>query len=137
MIRKYLLAAGSIAVALIPSYAFAASVGYELRLAVPVYCTVKHQGGGYGASANGAVSLGTFREYCNSPRGYDLIVTYTPGSLKGARIIAGEEQVILDGSGRAVLSRASGPRVRERLIAAVPGSNGFDTDRLELSVIPT
>lgn len=136
MIGKYLLGAGSMALALMPSCALAASVGYELRLVVPVYCTVKHQGTGYGASANGAVSLGTFREYCNSPRGYDLIVTYTPGALKGTKIIAGEEQITLDGSGRSILSRASGPRLRERVIAAVPGSNGFDTDRLELSIVP-
>jgi hypothetical protein len=136
MIGKYLLSAGSMVLALMPNCALAASVGYELRLAVPVYCTVKHQAVGYGASANGAFSLGTFREYCNSPRGYDLIITYAPGALKGAKIIAGNEEVILDGSGRSVLSHASGPRIRERVIAAMPGNNGFDTDRLELSVIP-
>ncbi len=136
MIGKYLIGAGSMVLALVPSYALAASVGYELRLAVPLYCAVKQQVGGYGSGANGSFSLGTFREYCNSPRGYTLLVTYAPGSLKGARIIAGDDQVVLDGSGRSVLSQASGPRVRERMIAAVPGEKGFDTDRLELSVLP-
>lgn len=136
MISRYLVGAGSIALALAPGSALAASMGYELRLAVPVYCTVQHEGAGSGIQSRGSVALGKFREYCNSPRGYELIITYAPGALKGTRIIAGEEEVILDGSGRSVLSRASGPRVRERVIVAVPGQNGFDTDRLELAVIP-
>ncbi|MCF8707408.1 hypothetical protein [Rhizorhapis sp. SPR117] len=136
MIAKILLAAGSVMLAAVPTSALAESVGYNLRLTVPLYCTVKHQALGYGNSQSGVVSLGTFREYCNAPRGYNLIITYTPGSLRGARIIAGNEEVILDGSGRSVLSRETGPRVRERIIAAIPGENGFDTDRLELIVVP-
>lgn len=136
MIGKYLLGAGGMAIAFLPTCALAASVGYELRLSVPLHCTVQHQGIGHSASATGAVPLGTFREYCNSPRGYDLIVTYKPGALKGVRIIAGQEQITLDGSGRSVLSHVPGPRVRERMIAAIPGQNGFDTDRFELSVVP-
>ena len=84
-----------------------------------------------------AVSLGSFREYCNAPTGYDLVINYAPGSLEGTRIIAGNDEIILNGSGQAVLSRATGPRVRERPIAAVPGEQGFDTDRFELTIVPS
>jgi len=66
-----------------------------------------------------------------------LLVTYAPGSLRGARIIAGDDQVVLDGSGQAVLSRSPGPRIRERPVSAVPGEHGFDTSRFELQIIPS
>lgn len=137
MIRTFsLVVAGAVMVAA-PTTAMAASFGFNLSLRVAVHCTVQHQPTGFGAIAGDAVSLGSFREYCNAPTGYDLVIRYAPGSLQGARIIAGSEEIILNGSGQAVLSRASGPRVRERPLAAVPGENGFDTDRFELTIIPT
>jgi hypothetical protein len=113
------------------------STGINLRLTVGVSCSVRHQAGGLGAPSGGAISLGTLREYCNSPRGYELLVTYAPGSLRGARIIAGDDQVVLDGSCLAVLSRSPGPRIRERPVSAVPGEHGFDTSRFELQIIPS
>ena len=137
MIRKITLGAASVILAAAPTAALAASFGFNLRLSVAVHCTVQHQPMGYGAATGNAVSLGTFREYCNAPAGYDLVVNYTPGSLHGARIIAGSDEIVLNGSGQAVLSRATGPGIRERPIAAVPGENGFDTDRLELTIVPS
>lgn len=120
-----------------PTSALGTSSTFNLRAAVPLHCIVNHQLTGFGAISGETVSLGTFREYCNAPGGYNLVVKYTPGSLQGARIIAGGDEIILNGSGQAVLSRATGPRVRERPIAAIPGKNGFDTDRLELAIIPS
>src|SRR3546814_20730370 len=120
-----------------PTAGMAASGGFNLRLTVAVQCTVQNQAIGFGVVSGDAVSLGTFREYCNAPAGYDLVINYEPGSLEGARIIAGNDEIILNGSGQAVLSRATGPRVRERPIAAIPGEQGFDTDRFELRIIPT
>ena len=90
-----------------------------------------------GAIEGDAVSLGSFREYCNAPTGYELVVSYAPGTLVGTRIIAGSDEILLNGSGQAVLSRATGPRIRERPIAAVPGENGFDSDHLDLQIIPS
>jgi hypothetical protein len=138
MMKKISLGIASIALALAPTASFAASsFSYNLRLTVPVHCTVKHQGMGYGATDGNAVSLGTFREYCNAPGGYQLVVNYAPGSLRGARIFAGSDEIVLDGSGQAVLSRATGPRMQERIISMAPGTAGFDTDRLELNIIPS
>lgn len=135
--RTIPLGVASLALALTPTCAFAtSSFSYNLRLTVPVHCTVKHQGVGMGAANGDAISLGTFREYCNAPGGYQLVVNYAPGSLRGARIIAGNDEIVLDGSGQAVLSRTTGPKIRERVISMAPGSNGFDTDRLELDIVP-
>ena len=137
MIRKYSNGIARVELVAAPTTAMAASVGFNLRLTVAVQCTVQHQAIGFGVVSGDAVSLGTFREYCNAPAGYDLVINYEPGSLEGARIIAGNDEIILNGSGQAVLSRATGPRVRERPIAAIPGEQGFDTDRFELRIIPT
>lgn len=104
----------------------------NIRLTVPVVCNVSHQssispvGDGY--------RLGALREFCNSPRGYALVVNYAPGSMKGAVVSVGEERVVLDGSGRAVVSHAQGPRIRDREVFAEPGAAGFDTDRLEFNL---
>ncbi|MDZ3833345.1 MAG: hypothetical protein U0S50_16245 [Sphingopyxis sp.] len=136
MKRKLALGLASIMMVAAPTAALGTSFGFNLRAIVPVHCVVNHHATGFGAVNGNAVSLGTFREYCNAPAGYELVVDYAPGSLRGARIIAGSEEIILNGSGQAVLSRTTGPRVRERIIAAVPGENGFDTDRLELRIVP-
>jgi hypothetical protein len=137
MIGKLSLGVASMALAMTPMAAFGASFSYNLRLTVAVHCTVQHQGTGYGALNGDALSLGTFREYCNAPQGYELVVNYAPGSLRGARIYAGNAEIVLDGSGRAILSREEGPRIQERTISMVPGANGFDTNRLDLNIIPS
>lgn len=137
MIRKFSLGMAAVVLAVGPTAAMAATFGFNLSLMVPVHCTVQHQPTGFGAISGNAVSLGTFREYCNAPTGYDLVINYAPGSMEGARVIAGNDEIVLNGSGRAILSRSTGPRIRERMIAAVPGENGFDTDRLELTIVPS
>ncbi|GGC43185.1 hypothetical protein GCM10011371_33310 [Novosphingobium marinum] len=119
-----------------PVTASAASLGYNLRLTIPLHCTVWFDGAAGGAPAAGAVSLGRVTEFCNSPGGYQLILTYSPGTLVGTTILVGEDEVQLDGSGYAVVSRQQGPRKRERTIAAVLGADGFDTDRLNLQIVP-
>ncbi|WP_233503351.1 hypothetical protein [Sphingomonas psychrotolerans] len=109
-----------------------ASGTFNLRLTVPVICAVSHQSA---ISAAGAgYRLGELREYCNAPGGYALVVNYAPGSMKGAVVAVGEERVVLDGSGRAVIGRTAGPRIRDREIFAEPGAAGFDTDRLEFNL---
>ncbi|SLK10308.1 hypothetical protein SAMN06295987_11144 [Novosphingobium mathurense] len=136
MVRKVSLGIGCLALAILPLTAQAAAIGYNLQLTVPVFCSVRHQPTGSGIVDHGAISLGTFREYCNAPGGYEVVVNYAPGSLRGATLIAGSDVVVLNGSGQAVLSHTTGPRVRERIIAAIPGENGFDTDRLDIQILP-
>lgn len=137
MIRKFSLGFVMFALVATPTMATAATFGVNLNLTVALQCTVQHQATGLGVISGDAVSLGTFREFCNAPTGYDLVVSYAPGTMQGARVIAGNDEIILNGTGRAVLSRSTGPRIRERMIAAVPGAKGFDTDRLELTIVPS
>lgn len=111
-----------------------ASAGYLVQVRVPVVCQLHHQPALVPA-AGGAFGLGELQEYCNAPGGYLLSVNYAPGSMRGATIAVGEERVVLDGSGTAIVSHAPGPRIRERQIVATPGQNGFDTDRLNFDIV--
>lgn len=135
MFGKLAFGATLVAASIIPAAALAASQGFNLSAVVPVQCSVNQQSIGAQQVTGSAISLGTFREYCNAPGGYQLVVRYAPGSLKGARISAGSDAVVLDGSGVSVLSRSTGPRVRERALSMTVGPNGFDTDRLEVDVV--
>ena len=112
--------------------AHAETYGYNLSLTVATHCTVSHSPIGASAGSSGEIVLGQIQEYCNAPTGYDVIVSYTPGTLRGAVLSAGEDRVVLNGSGEAVLSRSIGPRKRERMLVAVPGEAGFDTNMLQL-----
>jgi len=136
MYRTTILAAGTAALLLQPVVAFAASQTFNLRLTVPELCNLGHIPAGSISRVGDAYSLGTFREYCNSPRGYTVQVNYTPGALRGAILVAGSDSIILDGSGRAVLSRSAGPRIRSRDVSIAPGANGFDTNHLQFDIIP-
>jgi hypothetical protein len=127
MVAGLLLLCGSAA-----SAETAGTATFSLRLTVPLVCTVNHQSA-ISASGSG-YRLGALREFCNAPGGYRLVVNYAPGSMKGAVVAVGEERVVLDGSGRAVVSQQAGPRVRDREIYAEPGAAGFDTDRLEFNL---
>jgi hypothetical protein len=118
-----------------PASSNAASIGYNMLLRVPVYCKLTHSAINFGipVGADG-ISLGQLNEYCNSPGGYNLTINYTPGTLRGARITAGDEEIVLNGSGRDLLSKSTGPRIQERSISAIPGVDGFNTSRIELQI---
>lgn len=118
------------------SSASAETIGLNLRMTVALRCTVQHMPTGGGGPADHMVNLGELREFCNAPQGYELVVSYAPGTLRGARLSAGSDQIILNGSGEAVLSREAGPRIVSRPILAAPGENGFDTDRLMFQLRP-
>lgn len=135
MVRTLTLGLVSVSIAAAPVAAFAAEISYLIKVRVPVHCEVQQRSQGK-AAADGAMSLGQFREYCNAPLGYELIVRYAPGTLRGTVLSAGNDTTVLDGSGESVLSRANGPRWIERHIVAKPGDHGFDTDRLELALLP-
>lgn len=112
------------------------SGSYVLNLVVPVDCRLQHLPDGAGGMSGQAFMLGQISEYCNDPGGYEIVVNYTPGTLEGTVLSIGEEQVTLNGSGQAVVSRAPGPRIRARALSAIPGQNGFDTDRLDFQIQP-
>lgn len=133
------MAAGLLLVAAGTSAAHSESFGINLVLRVPVMCTVKAgaaaAGIPAGPTAPGSFELGAIREYCNAPHGYDLVVRYTPGSLKGMTLIVGDEHVALDGSGMAVVGRSPGPAIKYRNLQAIPGPQGFDADHLDFETV--
>lgn len=110
--------------------------GFQLKLSVPVNCSVNFSQNNVISSDGDNIPLGSFREYCNAASGYQLIVKYTPGTLRGARLLAGNDEITLNGSGEAVLTRSTQPRKRERSISVIPGEDGFNTNQLELYIIP-
>lgn len=128
-------AAGIILAASSPA-AGADSAGFLVRLTVGVHCSVKYDPAAQREVSGPGVPLGELSELCNAQHGYRVLVTYTPGSLRGARIRVGADEVILNGSGEAVLSQAPGPRVLRRAITAVPGRNGFDARSIQFRLVP-
>jgi hypothetical protein len=115
-----------------------ATGSFELRVRVPVLCRVSYTaGGGTVGGANGAVDLGQIGEFCNDGAGYSVVVDYAPGTLRGAVLQLGTDRVVLDGSGKAVISQSPGARIRTRELVATPGANGFDSPALSFQIQPT
>lgn len=134
--KKFLGIAMTLAAATAPIQAARSEAfGFTLTTNIPVICVLSHTGAP-GADTGSEVSLGSLREFCNAPGGYDLVVSYQPGALRGARVIAGSSQIVLDGSGETVVSHSPIPHAREIPLAMAPGSTGFDTDRLDFRLIP-
>lgn len=115
----------------------AESYGTLVSYYVPVECTISHRAVASDSTVAGAVALGALHEYCNAARGYRLVVHYTPGTLRGMVLIAGDERVTLDGSGEAVVARSTMPQIRDRVLSAIPGPTGFDTDQLNFEAVAT
>lgn len=110
---------------------------FNLRATVPLSCSLNMRPALVGAENDESYNLGTFTEYCNSPSGYQIVVQYTPGTLNGAMLTAGNDTIVLTGSGRAVLTRSTGPQIRERSLTILPGEAGFDTSSFSIDIVPT
>lgn len=135
MVRRISLACASLALVATPSALSAASTSYRVSATVAMHCKVQHRFDSYGQKLADGISLGEIRELCNAAHGYELVVRYTPGSLRGTTLRAGHDQVVLNGSGEAILSRSSGPRILQRTVTATPGEAGFDADHLEFQLV--
>jgi hypothetical protein len=137
MFGKFFIGSAALALAATPSVVLANSTAsLNLRLVVPVHCSVKYEGLPGLDTLSGRISLGNVREYCNASGGYELVMAYAPGSLRGATVQVGGEVIVLDGSGRAVLSRESGPKMQTRPVSILPGANGIDTSHLAIDILP-
>ncbi|WP_243451035.1 hypothetical protein [Sphingosinicella sp. CPCC 101087] len=136
MLRKIGLATAAAAFTLSSAPLGAESRSFLIRARVPVVCQVQFRPIGATPIDGTTIPLGEISEFCNAPGGYELVVNYAPGTMQGAVIVAGEDQVVLNGSGQAILTRSPRPRNRARLLSAMPGQQGFDTDRLDLRVQP-
>ncbi len=116
----------------------AATGGFQLKLTIPMLCRVSYTAGAAaGDVADGAVDLGKIGEFCNDGAGYSVVVAYAPGTLRGAVLQLGDDHVVLDGSGQAVISHSPGARIRTRELIATPGANGFDSPDLSFQIQPT
>lgn len=123
-------------VAAIPGAALAVQGTVNLTAIVPVVCNVQFESGSMAADPSGLVQLGNVRELCNSSSGYRLMVDYQPGTLVGAQIQLGQQTIVLDGHGSAVLTNSPLPGNQTRPIAILPGQSGFDTSSFSLRVVP-
>lgn len=110
------------------------SGSYLLQLVVQQTCTVRHTPG-LAPASGGGYALGALKEYCNAPGGYDVVVTYAPGTMQGATLALGGDVVTLNGTGTAVISHAAGPRIVDRDLVITPGAAGFDTDVLNFEAV--
>jgi len=129
--------AAAVAAAATPAAAETGTGTLALSLTVPVLCRVSYSSAGAGGAVGQAVNLGQLKEACNADSGYNVVVDYSPGSLRGTVLQLGDDRVVLDGSGEAVLSYAPGPRIRTRQLTAIPGENGFDTTALTFQLRTT
>ena len=112
-----------------------ASYGINIKATVPVSCSVRFLPDQAAAPIGNALRLGIVREFCNSSRGYRLVVNYQPGTLRGATVLVGDDRVVLDGSGQAVITQSSGARARVRTLEVIPGQAGLDTNQLSLDIL--
>ncbi len=110
--------------------------GANIRLSaqVPVICRLSYQG--EVSAEGGSFRLGQIKQFCNAPQGFTVSVDYSPGRLINASLRIGAREITLDGSGHAEVYRGEGPQIRVFDVSAVPGSSGFDADRLEFHIEP-
>lgn len=111
-----IFAAVAAAIVAAPAIASEPAAQYRIGISgeVPVLCRVSVDAALVPDSA-GRVSLGTMKEFCNNPHGYQVVMEYAP--------IAGDAALIVDGrtiplgkSGRVVVARSPGAAVIERKV---------------------
>lgn len=112
--------------------------GADTRIAisgiVPVICRAQ-VAATQAAVAPGVQQLGQLREFCNSPRGYRVVATYSP-SLVNAKLLVDGVPVPLVARGETVVSRSPQAAIRNRDVAldlgkhAAPGAISFRIEPL-------
>ena len=111
------------------------SSGWQVTAVIPTICNVAHRGS---VTDGGTVfGLGQLTEYCNAPGGFALYVNYAPGTLVGTELTVDGNTIVLNGSGRAEITRHEGPKIVTTDITVKPGQNGFDSDFLTFGVDPS
>ena len=129
------IAAGITAAALLFATPTAASVQGTIYLwaHVPVYCNVELIPSLSGPNAAGVINLGTSSEFCNSPRGYRIILDH-PSHLTSASVISGTQRIPLADDGETVLWDSDRPGIEQRQLALDLGSDPATIDRLGLRI---
>jgi len=111
-----------------------ASHATRISLQIPTVCELALRRGE--GTTNGTLYLGTLVQYCNAPGGFSVEVSYPAGTLVGTSLRVGSAEIILDGSGNALVGGANGPDIIEQEIFAQPAQGGLDANSLSFSITP-
>jgi len=99
---------------------------------VPVICRANVEASVIAPHA-GTVSLGTLREFCNSPAGYRVVADYSP-SLANAKLLVDGQEVALDEAGSVTVSQSDQAAIINRAVElqlAQDGQTGSLSFRIE------
>lgn len=137
-IKMGLVAAGLFA-SIAPASGFAPSVEvgsnqYTIAVVgyVPVICRAKVEASII-APTSGTVSLGTLKEFCNSPSGYRVVADYSP-ALADSRLLIDGTEVPLDDTGSVTVSQSDQAAIIDRAVElqlANEGQTGSLSFRIE------
>lgn len=133
------LAVAGLCATIAPANGFAPSVAvgsnqYTIAVIgyVPVICRAKVEASVIAPSA-GTVSLGTLKEFCNSPGGYRVVADYSP-ALADARLVIDGTELPLDESGSVTVSQSDQAAIINRAVElelANDGQTGSLSFRIE------
>ena len=99
---------------------------------VPVICRANVEASVIAPHA-GTVSLGTLKEFCNSPSGYRVVADYSP-ALADAKLLVDGEEVLLDQGGSVTVSQSDQAAIINRAVElqlAQDGQTGSLSFRIE------
>jgi hypothetical protein len=119
---KPVVAVAALCASALPAGAFAPSVqagGAEFTISlvgyVPVICRANVDASSV-APVAGTTSLGMLKEFCNSPRGYQVVADYSP-QLAGAKLLVDGTEVPLSDAGSTVVSQSDSAKIADHSLA--------------------
>lgn len=99
---------------------------------VPVICRANVEASVIAPNA-GTVSLGTLKEFCNSPGGYRVVADYSP-ALANAKLLVDGQEIALDQGGSVTVSQSDQAAIINRAVElelAQDGQTGSLSFRIE------
>jgi len=129
---KKIIALAAAISALAPGFALAkdASRTISIQGHVPVVCRATYDAQ-VGQFENGVVNLGQVREFCNSARGYKVVIEHTGSGDVGSIIVDGRE-IELSASGSTTIATVGGPAIIQRSLAYRPGDDSLSSMRISI-----
>jgi hypothetical protein len=116
---KFGLVAAGLCATVAPASGFQPSVAvgsnqYTISVVgfVPVICRANVETAIVAPKA-GAVSLGTLKEFCNSPSGYRVVADYSP-ALADAKLVVDGKKIALGTGGSVVVSESDRAAINDR-----------------------
>ena len=119
---KPVVAVAALCASALPAGAFAPSVevgGAQFTISlvgyVPVICRANVDATSV-APVAGTTSLGMLKEFCNSPRGYQVVADYSP-QLANAKLLVDGIEVPLSDAGSTVVSQSDSAKIADHSLA--------------------